>query len=187
MCILMIYYKANKWELPLRSRNNIVIPQKPTCPFPITASSLLPKGNNCSFFFILTFYRVLRFSSYQSLSCVRLFATLWTAANQASLSIASSWNLLKLMSIESVIPSDCLVLCRPLLLPPSVFPSIRVFSSESALRIRWPQSWSPLPKMLQNPLVSGKSPGSCATTGHSPSPERLLRPSPRLNVPLFGP
>ena len=142
MCILMIYYKANKWELPLRSRNNIVIPQKPTCPFPITASSLLPKGNNCSFFFILTFYRVLRFNSYQSLSCVRLFATLWTAANQASLSIASSWNLLKLMSIESVIPSDCLVLCRPLLLPPSVFPSIRVFSNELALCIRWPKYWS---------------------------------------------
>ena len=64
MCILMIYYKANKWELPLKSRNNIVIPQKPTYPFPITAS-LLPKGNNCSFFFILTFYCVLRFNSVQ--------------------------------------------------------------------------------------------------------------------------
>ena len=84
-------------------------------------------------------------------------------------------------------PSNHLIFCHPLLLPPSVFPSIRVFSSESALRIRWPQSWSPLPKTLQNPLVSGKSPGSSATTGHSPSPERLLRPSPRLNMSLFGP
>ena len=142
MCILMIYYKANKWELPLRSRNNIVIPQKPTCPFPITASSLLPKGNNCSFFFILTFYRVLRFNSYQLLSCVRLFATLWTAANQASLSIASSWNLLKLMSIESEMPSNHLILCHPLFLPRSVLPVIKVFPNELVLHIRWPKYWS---------------------------------------------
>ena len=141
MCILMIYYKANKWELPLRSRNNIVIPQKPTCPFPITASSLLPKGNNCSFFFILTFYRVLRFSSYQSLSCVRLFATLWTAACQASLSITSSRSSPKLLSIELVMPSNHLILCHPLLLPPLIFPSIRVFSNESTVRMRWPKYW----------------------------------------------
>ena len=138
----MIYCKANKWELPLRSRNNIVISQKPTCPFPITASSFLPKGKNCSFFFILTFYCVLRFNSVQLLSCVWLFATLWTAAHQASLFIASSWNLLKLMSIESVIPSNHLILCCPLLLPSSIFHSIRVFSNESVLRIRWPKYWS---------------------------------------------
>ena len=82
------------------------------------------------------------FSSVQSLSHVRLFATPWTAACQASLSITNSWSLLRLMSIKSVMPSTHLILCRPLLLPPSIFPSIRVFSNESALRIRWPKYWS---------------------------------------------
>ena len=85
---------------------------------------------------------VCQFSSVQSLSYVRLFATLWTAACQASLSITHSWSWLKLMSIESVMPSNHLILCRPLLLPPSIFPSIRVFSNESALPIRWPKYWS---------------------------------------------
>ena len=70
------------------------------------------------------------------------FVTPWTAAYQASLSITSSWNLLKLMSIESVMPSSHLILCHPLLLPPSVFPSIKVFSNESVLRIKWPKYWS---------------------------------------------
>ena len=78
------------------------------------------------------------FSSDQFISCVWLFATPWTAARQASLSITNSRRLLKLMSIESVMPSNHLILCHPLLLPPSIFPSIRVFSSESVLRIRWP-------------------------------------------------
>ena len=82
------------------------------------------------------------FSSVQSLSLVWLFGTPWTAALQGSLSITNSHSLLKLMSIESVIPSNHLILCRPLLLPPSVFPSIRVFSNESVLRIRWPKYWS---------------------------------------------
>ena len=83
------------------------------------------------------------FSSVQSLSHVQLFDTPWTAAHQASLSITSSWSLLKLMSIESVMPSNQLILCHPLLLlPPSIFPSIRVFSSESVLPIRWPKYWS---------------------------------------------
>ena len=82
------------------------------------------------------------FSSVQSLSRVRLFATPWTAAQQASLSITNFLSLLKLMSIKSVTPSNQLILCRPLFLLPSVFPSIRVFSSESALRIRWPKYWS---------------------------------------------
>ena len=82
------------------------------------------------------------FSSVQSLSCVRLFATPWTAARQASLSITNSQSLPKLMSFESVMPSNHLILCRPLLLLPSVFPSIAVFSNESALRIRWPKYWS---------------------------------------------
>ena len=86
-------------------------------------------------------YLTRRISSVQSLSRVRLFATSWTATLQASLSIPSSWSLLKLMSITSVIPSNHLVLCRPLLLLPSIFPNIRVFSSESALRIRWPKYW----------------------------------------------
>ena len=79
--------------------------------------------------------------SVQSLSCVPLFATPWTEAHQASLSIANSQNLLKLMSIESVMPSNHLICC-PLLLLPSIFPSIRVFSNESVPRIRWPKYWS---------------------------------------------
>ena len=78
-------------------------------------------------------------SSVQSLSCVGLFVTPWTAARQASLSIANSWGFLKPMSIELVMPSKHLILCLPLLLPPSVFPSIRVFSDESVLHIRWPK------------------------------------------------
>ena len=82
------------------------------------------------------------FSSIQLLSRVRLFATPWTAAHQASLSITSSQSLLKLMSIQSVMPSNHLILCCPLLLPPSISPSIRVFSNESALRMRWPKYWS---------------------------------------------
>ena len=83
-----------------------------------------------------------KFSSVQSLSHVQLFATPWTAACQASLSIANSWSLLKLMSIELVMPSNHLNLCHPLLLLPSVFPSIIVFSNESVLWIRWPKYWS---------------------------------------------
>ena len=79
------------------------------------------------------------FSSVQSLSCIQLFATLWTAAHQASLSITNSQSLRKLMSIESVMPSNHLILRCPLLLPPSIFPSIRVFSNESALHMRWPK------------------------------------------------
>ncbi|CAI9177362.1 unnamed protein product [Rangifer tarandus platyrhynchus] len=84
----------------------------------------------------------LQFSLVQSFSRVRLFATPWTAARQASLSIPNPRSLLKLMSIELVMPSNHLILCRPLLLLPSIFPSIRVFSDESALRIRWPKYWS---------------------------------------------
>ena len=80
--------------------------------------------------------------SVQLLSHVRLFANPWTAAHQASLSIVNSQSLLKLISIESVMPSNHLILCRPLLLLPSIFPSNRVFSNESVLRIRWPTYWS---------------------------------------------
>ena len=82
------------------------------------------------------------FSSVQSLSHVQLFVTPWTAARQASLSTTNSQSLLKLMSIESVMPSSHLILCHPLLLLPSIFPCIRVFTNESVLRIRWPMDWS---------------------------------------------
>ena len=80
--------------------------------------------------------------SFQLHSCVRLFATPWTATRQASLSITNSQSLLKLMSIESVMPSNHLSLCHPLLLLPSIFPSIRVSSKQSVLCIRWPKYWS---------------------------------------------
>ena len=83
-----------------------------------------------------------QFSSVQSLSYVWLFATPWTAARQAFLSIRNSWSLLKLMSIELVMPSNNLILCRPIYLPPSIFPSIRVFSNESTVHMRWPKYWS---------------------------------------------
>ena len=79
---------------------------------------------------------------FQSLSHVQLFATPETAAHQASLSFTVSWSLLKLMSIKSMMPSNYLILCRPYLLLPSIFPSIRDFSNESALQIRWPEYWS---------------------------------------------
>ena len=85
-----------------------------------------------------------KFAKYcvRLLSCVRLFAAAWTAVCQASLSVSNSQSLLKLMSIESVMPSNHLILCLPLLLLPSIFPSIRVFSNESVLHIRWPKYWS---------------------------------------------
>ena len=94
-------------------------------------------------------------SSIQLLSHVWLFATPWTAACQASLSITSSQSLPKIMSIESVRPSNHLILCHPLLILPSIFPSIRVFSNESALRIRWPKHWS----FSFNISLSNKHPG----------------------------
>ena len=86
--------------------------------------------------------RMVQFSSVQSLSHVQLFVAPWIAARQASLSITNSWSSLRLTSIESVMPSSHLILCHPLLLLPSIFPSIRVFSNESALSIRWPKYWS---------------------------------------------
>ena len=87
-------------------------------------------------------HQFVSFSSVQSLSRVRLFATPQTAAHQASLSITNSRSLTKPVSIKSMMPSNHLILCCPLLLLPSIFPSIRVFSNESALRIRWPKYWS---------------------------------------------
>ena len=93
-------------------------------------------------------------SSVQSFSCVRLFATPWTAARQASLSFTNSWSLLKLMSIQLVIPSNHLIFYRPLLLLPSIFPSIRVFANESVLDIRWPKYWSFSPSNKYSGLIS---------------------------------
>ena len=97
---------------------------------------------SCYFLMVLTPSWVHSVSSVQSLSCVQLFATPWTAARQASLSITNSRSLLKLMSIESVMPSNHLILCHLLLLPPSIFASTRVFSNESVLCIRWAKDWS---------------------------------------------
>ena len=98
------------------------------------------RTSTASSFRILNYFP--SYSIIQSLSCVWLFATLWTAAHQASLSITNSWSLLKLMSIKSVMPSNHLILCCPLLLLPSIFPSIRIFSNESFLYIRWLKYWS---------------------------------------------
>jgi len=85
---------------------------------------------------------IIQFSSVQSLTHIRLFVTPWTAACQSSLAITNSQTLLKLMSLKLVMPPNHLILCRPLPLPPSIFPSIRDFSNESILRIRWPKYWS---------------------------------------------
>ena len=89
----------------------------------------------------LPFHTYLSLISVQPLCCVQLFATPWTAALQSSLSITNSWSLLKLRYIESVMPSSHLVLCHPLLLLTSIFASIRIFSNESVLHIRWPKNW----------------------------------------------
>ena len=124
-------------------------------------------------------------SSVQSLSRARLSAASWTAARQASLSITSSWSLLKLMSIESVMPSNHLLLCLPLLLPPSISPSIRVFSNESVLCIRWPKYWSFLPSLgafLVTVCVS-----SCRhQTSHLSQKYSFSRAEKRENQPRLG-
>ena len=101
-------------------------------------------------------FQLERLFSVQSLSCVRLYAIPWTAASQASPSIANSGSLLKLISIESVMPSNHLILCHPLCLPPSIFPSIRVFSNESVLHIRWPKyfTFSSSPSNEYSGLIS---------------------------------
>ena len=91
---------------------------------------------------LLILVKLLLFHSIQLLSCGRLFVTLWTAARQASLFITNSWSLLKLISIASVMQSKNLIPCCPLLLPPSIFPSIRVLSNDSVLHSRWPKYWS---------------------------------------------
>ena len=100
----------------------------------------IQEQNNVSPFILINWNIISQ--SVQSLICVRLFVTPWTPARQASLSITNSQSLLKFMSIDWVMPSNHLILCHPLLLPPSIFLSIRVFSNESVLRIRWPKYWS---------------------------------------------
>ena len=97
---------------------------------------------NFSQFVVIYIVKFFQFSLVQSLSCVRLFATPWNAARQASLSITNSRSSLKLTSIESVMPSSHLILCRPLFLLPPIPPSISVFSNESTLHMRWPKYWS---------------------------------------------
>ena len=117
---------------------------------PSSCRSSEPRGRNQVFFIARRFFTlwgtreapVMTFSSVQSLSHAWLFATPWIAARQASLYITNSRSLLRLMSIESVMPSSHLILCCPLLLLPPIPPSIRVFSSESTLHIRWPKYWS---------------------------------------------
>ena len=99
-------------------------------------------GSNCAWSKTCPWTSWFQFSSVQLLSCVQLFATSWTVARQASLSTTNTWNLLKLMSIKSVMPSNHLILCQPLLFLHSIFPSIRVFCNESVLHIRWPKYWS---------------------------------------------
>ena len=110
-------------------------------------SKLVPASGICSYCFsfwstLSPYLPIADLSSVKSLSRVQLFVTPWTAARQASLSITNSQSLLKHISIESVMPSSHLILCNPLLLLPSIFPSIRVFSNKSALHIRWPKFWS---------------------------------------------
>ena len=102
----------------------------------------LERTKNVNQIISLTRLLVVVVAVVQSLSRVRLFAIPWTAAHQASLSFTMSWSLLKLLSIESVMPSNYLILCHPLPLLPSIFPSVRVFSHESVLHIRWPMNWS---------------------------------------------
>ena len=127
------------WALPPHYHH-----QKEYCPIHCDVKSyyLSCYKSNCSFAPVELCCFDIGINSVQSLSCVRLFATPWTAAHQGSLSITNSWSLLKLMSIELVMPSNHLSLCRPLPLLPSIFPSIRIFSNESVLHIKWPNYWS---------------------------------------------
>ena len=115
-----------------------------SCPFswwcyPTTSSFVVPFSSHLQSF---PEFSSVQFSSVQSLSHLRLFATPWIAARQASLSITNSRSSLRLTSIESVMPSNHLILCHPLLLLPPIPPSIKVFSNESTLRMRWPKNWS---------------------------------------------
>ena len=142
-CIRSLGKNNTKWK-SLISQEWMKSPQANTCTnlHSIWANSANMRykqesSSKCLLTLIFTKIR-----SVQSLSCVRLFATPWIAAHQASLSITNSWSPPKPTSIKSVMPYNHLMLCRPLLLLPSIFRSIRVFSNESALHIRWPKYWS---------------------------------------------
>ena len=113
--------------------------------------------------------------SFQSLCRVQLFVTPWTAARQASLSITNSRSSLKLISVESVMPTNHLILCRPILLPPSIFPSIRVFSNQSVFRIRWPKYWSFSFNIRTSNEYSGLVGSSC-----SPRDSQESSPTPQI-------
>ena len=142
-------------------------------------------------------YSMEHFSLVQSLSPVRLFVTPLTAALQASPSITNSWSLLKFMSITLVMPSNHLILCRPLLFPPLLFPSIRVFSNESALRIRWPNdqsfSFSISPSNEYSGLISFRMDWSLQSKGlssllqHHSSKASILRCSAFFRVQISHP
>ena len=140
----------SRGALSLWSLTVVVFPYSPYHPTPFPSSCPLNAGFRprglCSFSIAavkdhpkLSDLSQHAFVVVQVVSCVQLFSTSWTAACQASLSFTISQSWLKLMSIESMMPSNHLILCRPLLLPPSIFPSIRIFSNESVLRIRWPE------------------------------------------------
>ena len=155
---IMIYTVNVLWDLPIHltlSWFTIIL----LLPFP----TILPEEYTLNFLHGI--------NSVQSLSCVQHFATPWTAACQPSLSIINSQSLLKLMHIESVMPSNHLILCHPLLLLPSVFPSIRVFSNESVLHIRWPKycsfSFSISPSNEYSGLISFRIDWSLCCPGDS--------------------
>ena len=123
-------------------------------------------------------------SSVQSLSHVRLFVTSWTAACQASLPVTNSWNLPKLMSIDSVMPSNHLILCHLLLLPLSIFPRIRVFSNKSVLRIRWLKYWSFCfnisPSIFRTDFLYHGLAGSLCSQGTLKNPNYCGSPTPQF-------
>ena len=126
LCSFQVYKKVNELYI-------YIYPHLKKILFPYKQCSM------CSIEVLISypFYRLVQFSSLQLLSRVQLFAIPWTTARQASLSITNSWSSPNLMSLESVMPSNHLILCCPLLLPPSTFPNIRIFSNKSVLHIRW--------------------------------------------------
>ena len=134
-------YGVNKMDYQFIPHNMIMKGQK-IIKQGLSVSHLTTSSNSVLWLFSSANISSVQFSSVQSLSRVWLFATPWIAEHQASLSITISWSSLKLTSIESVMPSSHLILCRPLLFLPPIPPNIRVFSNESTLRMRWPKYWS---------------------------------------------
>ena len=145
-CLTYFYLIFHPWalliEFPVWKMNILLFFSfSPTLTIPSAhLISTLPSSKDIMVMLSFWIDKIFQLSSFRSLSHVRLFVTPWTAALQASLSM-SSWSLLKLMPIELVMPANHLILCRPLLLLPSIIPSVRVFSNESVLYIRWPKYW----------------------------------------------